>query len=178
MFPEPLCSPSGTIIRTHGRASRAARPPLLPSGGSLGGVRGQNPQVLLHVHELRLQPVSSNTIARPDRPVQRQPGRRAARDADQRRRRPRKPDDNAAAPLPVAGATVMASWRTTFIVTGGTGAPAIERSSADPGVTLALSGTTPAFRIRSRTAAAWAGVCRVITVPAAPALAVRPDRCR
>jgi len=66
----------------------------------------------------------------------------------------------------------------TGSATDGTRSPAIERSSADPGVTVAVSGTTPAFRIRSRTARAWAGSWRVITVPAAPARAVRPDRCR
>ncbi|MCW2935134.1 MAG: hypothetical protein JWM19_6096, partial [Actinomycetia bacterium] len=45
----------------------------------------------------------------------------------------------------------MASARAagrTGIVTAGAGSPAIERSSADPGVTVAVSGTTPAFRIR------------------------------
>ena len=64
------------------------------------------------------------------------------------------------------------------IVTGGAGSPAIERSSADPGVTVAVSGTKCASRIMARTALAWAGVRRVIAVPAVPARAVRPDLCR
>jgi hypothetical protein len=63
-------------------------------------------------------------------------------------------------------------------VTRGAGAPAIERSSGDSDVTVALSGTTRAFRMIAGTAPAWADVWRVITVPAAPARAVRPDLCR
>ena len=37
----------------------------LPIGGT-DGARGQNSQALLHEHELRLQPVPSNTTMRPD----------------------------------------------------------------------------------------------------------------
>ena len=62
--------------------------------------------------------------------------------------------------------------------TRGAGSPAIERSSADSDVTVAVSGTTRAFRMMAGTAPAWADVWRVITVPAAPARAVRPDLCR
>ena len=54
----------------------------------------------------------------------------------------------------------------------------MERSSAEPGLTVAASGLTPARRISPRTSAAWAGLCRVMTTPSAPARAVRPDRCR
>ena len=89
--------------------------------------------------------------------------------------------DNAAALRPVAGLATTASARGprhSAIVTGGTGSPAIERSSADLGVTVAVSGTTCALRMIARTASAWAGVWRVMTVPAVPARAVRPDLCR
>jgi len=72
----------------------------------------------------------------------------------------------------------MAAGRAAGSLTGAAGSPAIERSSAELGVTAAASGTTPAFRIRVRTSAAWACAWRVITAPAAPARAVRPDLCR
>jgi len=105
--------------------------------------------------------------------------------AQGQRPRPRKPAENAAAPRPVAGAavtaSVMASARSpgrAASFTRGAGAPAIERNSADSDVTVAVSGTTRAFRMMARTALAWAGVWRVITVPAVPARAVRPDLCR
>jgi hypothetical protein len=50
----------------------------------------------------------------------------------------------------------MAAGRAAGSLTGAAGSPAIERSSAELGVTAAASGTTPAFRIRVRTSAAWA----------------------
>lgn len=64
--------------------------------------------------------------------------------------------DIAAAPRPAAGAAAMAAGRAAGSLTRAAGSPAIERSSAEPGVTAAASGTTPAFRIRVRTSAAWA----------------------
>src|SRR6266699_1026694 len=47
------------------------------------------------------------------------------------------------------------------------GDPAMDRSRADPGLTLAASGFTPARRISARTSPAWAGLCTVITTPSA-----------
>ena len=57
------------------------------------------------------------------------------------------------------------------------GGPAIERSTGEAGLAVVDRGVTPALRIRARTSAAWAVVCTVTTVPAAPPRAVRPDRC-
>src|SRR4051812_17354820 len=51
-------------------------------------------------------------------------------------------------------------------------------SSASPGRVFVVVGLTPALRVRSRTSRCWSSVIRVITVPCAPARAVRPDRCR
>ena len=77
-------------------------------------------------------------------------------------RRPRYPADIATAPRPVAGLAVNVS-----VAAGGraiaarlAGGPARERSSAEPGLTLAASGLTPARRISPRTSAAWAGSAR------------------
>ena len=75
-------------------------------------------------------------------------------------------------------ATMAAGRVATGSVTGAAGSPAIERSSGELGVTVAARGTTPALRMRERTSAAWAWTWMVITVPAAPARAVRPERCR
>src|SRR6516225_10316725 len=79
-----------------------------------------------------------------------------------RGRRPRKAPDAATAPRPVA-------WPLTN--TGRAGAathavrfawgPAIERSTAEPGSTMAACGLTPALRINVRTSVACAGVCTV-----------------
>ncbi len=44
-----------------------------------------------------------------------------------------------------------------------TGGPAIERSTAEPGVAVAACGVTPALRIRMWTSAACAAVCTVTT---------------
>jgi hypothetical protein len=98
----------------------------------------------------------------------------------QRLRCPRRPADRATAPEPVAG---LAASAVSLAARGAgstrpAGGPAMERTSPEPGPALAASGTTPARRIRPLTSAACAGVCRVITTPAAPARAVRPDRCR
>ena len=89
----------------------------------------------------------------------------------------------ATAPLPYAGlaaaaATVIGITGRVAGVIGLAGAPAMVRSSAELGVTVAASGITPALLISARTSRAWAGVCKVTTTPSAPALAVRPDRCR
>ena len=49
------------------------------------GARCQNPQALWHEYELRLQPLSSNTITCPDPPLRRQPvGNQLSRQAGPR----------------------------------------------------------------------------------------------
>ena len=70
-------------------------------------------------------------------------------------------------------------WRAAAGRAGGSaGSPAISASSSDVGPTAATIGTTSALRIRVRTSPVCAGVCRVITMPLAPARPVRPERCR
>src|SRR5271166_2524591 len=73
-----------------------------------------------------------------------------------RPRRPRKLPDAAAAPRPVAWAPAAAGILAS-LVTGAmrlTAGPAIERSTAEPGLAVAACGVTPALRIRTRTSAA------------------------
>src|SRR4029077_17478524 len=80
----------------------------------------------------------------------------------QRLRRPRKRADADAAPRPGAGLAGASAPGATSAgrgcgAYGRAGFPAIERSSAEPGLTVAASGTMRAFRIRVRTSPAWAG---------------------
>ncbi len=63
-------------------------------------------------------------------------------------------------------------------LTSGAGGPVSALISAAPGLTRAITGLTPACRVSVRTAANCSGVDRVTTTPSAPALAVRPERCR
>ena len=50
--------------------------------------------------------------------------------------------------------------------------------AAPPGDTRTVVGLMPARLVSSRTSACWSGVATVTTTPAAPARAVRPERCR
>lgn len=50
--------------------------------------------------------------------------------------------------------------------------------SAAPGPMRADAGRMPAWRIMVATSRDWSGRITVTTVPLAPALAVRPERCR
>ena len=57
----------------------------------------------------------------------------------------------------------------------GAGHPVLAELAPGERVTVGLM---PAARVRSRTSRTWSSVISVITVPAAPARAVRPERCR
>jgi hypothetical protein len=85
----------------------------------------------------------------------------------------------ATAECPVARAAVAAGGRAgrATRVARSAGAPAMDRSSAESGRALARSGSTLARRIMAVTSDACAVVCTVTEMPAAPARAVRPDRC-
>jgi hypothetical protein len=50
--------------------------------------------------------------------------------------------------------------------------------AASPGTTAAVVGRIWAWRMSVRTSPRVSGVLTVMTVPVAPARAVRPDRCR
>src|SRR6266545_7362983 len=139
----------------------------------------------LHDRQRRQQLPIYSVLSRPGIPVPRalpvSGDLRAAGAHGQRLRRPRYPADRATAALPVAATAVAGASRTAAgaaRTARPAGGPAMERSSAEPGLTLAVRGDTPAWRIRPRTSPACAGLCTVITTPAAPARAVRPDRCR
>ena len=49
---------------------------------------------------------------------------------------------------------------------------------AYPTAAAAIGQVMPALRVSCRTSSTWSSVIRVITVPVAPARAVRPERCR
>lgn len=80
------------------------------------------------------------------------------------------------------------AWRCRDVLGAGTdsaGGATNERSpgtssasEASPGRSLLVRGVMPARRVRARTLATWSSVIKVITVPFAPARAVRPERCR
>ncbi len=55
---------------------------------------------------------------------------------------------------------------------------AISLRSGWPSDTRVIVGLIPALRVRSRTSPVWLSSIIVTTVPAAPARAVRPERCR
>lgn len=74
--------------------------------------------------------------------------------------------DGADAPAATTGAT------------SGAGGPVSAAICSAPGRTRVVTGLMPAWRVNVRISPDWSGVDRVITIPSAPALAVRPDRCR